>query len=91
MQKIIGVTELQRSFRAVFDEVVDGVSYVLTRGSKPEAVLISYGDFLRFQELKEKAIHVGFDQARKRLAELNAKYEIDEIVSDIETVLKDLE
>jgi prevent-host-death family protein len=91
MQKIVGVTELQRNFRAVFDEVAEGVFYVLTRGSRPEAALIPYDDFLRYQELKEKEVLAGFDRARKRLAELNAEYEIDEIVSDIEAALKDLE
>lgn len=34
MQKIIGVTELQCRFRAIFDEVVHrGIPVVLTRGS----------------------------------------------------------
>ena len=41
MQKIIGVTELQRNFRAVFDEVARGhIPYILTRGSRPEAAII---------------------------------------------------
>ena len=47
MQRIIGVTELQRRFRSVFDEVAKNhVPYVLTRGSRPEAVLIPYQEFL---------------------------------------------
>ena len=39
MQKIVGVTELQRRFRAIFDEVADKTPYILTRGSRPEAAL----------------------------------------------------
>jgi prevent-host-death family protein len=55
MQKIIGVTDLQRRFRAVLDEVVgQQVPYVLTRGSRPEAALVPYEDYLRFQELEER-------------------------------------
>jgi len=51
MHKVIGVTDLQRRFRAIFDEVAHKhTQYVLTRGSHPEAVLIPYEDFLRFQE-----------------------------------------
>jgi len=43
MYRIIGVTELQRRFRSVFDRVArENVPYVLTRGSRPEAALISY-------------------------------------------------
>jgi hypothetical protein len=42
MQKIIGVTELQRHFKAVFDEVAEeNVPYVLPRVSRPEAAMIS--------------------------------------------------
>ena len=53
MQKIIGVTELQRRFRSIFDEVVHKKTpIVLTRGSRPEAVLISYEDFERFSRCK---------------------------------------
>ena len=57
MQKIIGVTELQRSFRAVFDEVArDHMPYVLTRGSRPEAAIIPYDEFIRFLTWKEQEV-----------------------------------
>ena len=63
MQKIIGVTELQRRFRAIFDEVVrNQTPVILTRCSRPEAVLISYQDYLRFQEIKESEVLAHFDQ-----------------------------
>ncbi|OGO42611.1 MAG: hypothetical protein A2Z04_07615 [Chloroflexi bacterium RBG_16_57_9] len=55
MHKIMGVTEVQRRFRTVFDEVAKKhIPYVLTRGSRPEAALIPYEDFVRFQEMQEK-------------------------------------
>jgi prevent-host-death family protein len=54
MQKIIGVTELQRQFRKILDEVTRRKTpYILTRGSRPEAVLIAYDEFLRLQELDQ--------------------------------------
>jgi len=85
MQKIIGVTELQRGFRAFFEEVVrKRTPLVLTRGSRPEAVLIPYEDYLRFQQLQENEVLASFDQAWKRLAEVNAEYSVDEIAADIE-------
>ena len=43
MQEITSVTELQRRFRSVFDDVAKKrVPYVLTRRGRPEAALISY-------------------------------------------------
>ncbi len=52
MEKIIGVTELQRRFKSVLDDVVHkGAAYVVAGGSRPEAVLISYERFQRYQTL----------------------------------------
>lgn len=90
MQKIIGVTELQRRFRAIFDEVVDKKTpVVLTRGSRPEAVLISYRDYLRFQEIQESEVLARFDQVWDRLAEANAAYSDEEIAADIEAACRE--
>lgn len=85
MQKIVGVTELQRRFRAIFEDVVQkGIPVVLTRGSRPEAVLIPYPDYLRFQEIQENEVLARFDQVWDRLAEANAAYSDEEIAADIE-------
>ena len=84
MQKIIGVTELQRRFRSIFDEVVrKKTPVILTRGSRPEAVLISYQDYLRFQEIQEGEVLARFDQVWDRLAEINKLYSEEEIATDI--------
>lgn len=92
VQKIIGVTELQRRFRSVFDEVVlDKVPYILTRGSRPEAVLISYEAFLRYQELDEAEVLGRYDRMVTRLAEQNAPYGEDEVAADIEAALDDID
>ena len=80
MQKIIGVTELQRRFRSIFEEVVhQKTPVILTRGSRPEAVLISYEDFLRFQEQQESEVLARFDQVRERLAQANAAFSGEEV------------
>ena len=84
MNSIIGVTDLQRRFRPVFDEVARGErSYVLTRGSRPEAALIPYEDYLRFQKLQEEQVLVRFDQLLTRLSRQNAAYRDDEIAADL--------
>ena len=85
MQKIIGVTELQRRFRAVFDEVAkENIPYVLTRGSRPEAVLIPYEAFLRFQALQEQDILANFDRLTARMAEEQATLDEAELEADID-------
>jgi prevent-host-death family protein len=84
MQKIIGVTDLQRRFRAVLDEVVARhVPYVLTRGSRPEAALVPYEDYVRFQELEERDVLRLFDRCRARLALRNAEVPDEEVTRDV--------
>ena len=85
MQKIIGVTELQRSFRTVLDEVTQRrVPYILTRGSRPEAVIIPYEDFVRFQKLQEQATLARFDWLLNRMATENAQHSEEEVAADVE-------
>jgi prevent-host-death family protein len=86
MQQIVGVTELQRRFKAFFDEVVrKRTPLILTRGSRPEAVLIPYEDYLRYQQMQESEVLARFDRVWARLSEMNADYSIDEITADIQT------
>ena len=84
MHKIIGVTELQRRFRPVFDQVVkENIPYVLTRGSRPEAALIPYEEFLRFQALQEQEVLARFDRLVTRMAEQNAAVGEEEVSADV--------
>lgn len=84
MNKVIGVTTLQRNFRAIFDEVVrDKTPYVLTRGSRPEAVLIPYEDYLRFQQLQEQEVLERFDRLLAKMAEVNARWSEEEVARDL--------
>ncbi|MFZ5809707.1 MAG: type II toxin-antitoxin system Phd/YefM family antitoxin [Chloroflexota bacterium] len=85
MIKTVGVTELQRKFRPFFEEVVrKRIPLILTRGSRPEAALIPYDDYLRFQQMESEVLRQ-FDRVWERLAELNAGYTEEEVSSDIET------
>ena len=84
MHKIIGVTELQRRFRPVFDQVAkENIPYVLTRGSRPEAALIPYEEFLRFQALQEQEVLARFDRLVTRMAEQNAVVGEEEVSADV--------
>ena len=91
MQKIIGVTELQRSFRAIFDgKTRDRMPYVLTRGSRPEAAIIPYDEFVRFLTWKEQEVVAEYDRAMLRLAERNASYDDDEIDADVDAAVTEV-
>jgi PHD/YefM family antitoxin component YafN of YafNO toxin-antitoxin module len=60
------------------------IPLILTRGSRPEAVLILYDDYMRFQQMESEVL-MQFDRVWERLAELNAGYAEEEVSSDIET------
>ena len=84
MYRIIGVTELQRRFRSIFDQVTKkNLPYVLTRGSRPEAALISYEEFLRFQALQEQDVLRLFDRLIARMMEQNAAISEEEVAADV--------
>ena len=84
MQKIIGVTEMQRNFRAVFDEVAyEHIPYVLTRGSRPEVALIPYETFLRLMEWQEEEVFRQFDRLAARVADHNAAFSDEEVEADV--------
>jgi prevent-host-death family protein len=92
MQKIIGVTDLRRRFRAVLDEVVGRhAPYVLTRRNRPEAALIPYEDFLRFRELEERDVLRLFDRCRARLARRNAEISAEDLARDVAQARSELD
>jgi prevent-host-death family protein len=84
MNKIIGVTELQRKFRAVFDEVVGRhTPYILTRGSRPEAVLVPYDQYLKFVQADEAGVLKRLDNVLARMTVVNAQYSDAEVEADL--------
>ena len=91
MDKIIGVTELQRNFRDVFDDVVDQkASYILTRGSRPEAVLISYEQYQKFVAGNEHEVLARIEQLLERMDQANSQYSDQEVEADLRTATQEL-
>jgi prevent-host-death family protein len=89
MDKIIGVSELQRKFRSVFDEVVrQHIPYILTRGSRPEAVLLPYDQYVRLMRADETGVLKRFDALLDRMARVNARYSDDEVEADLREATK---
>ncbi len=67
MSKIIGITKA----RSVLKKILDDVSkkkelYILTRGSKPEAVIIPYEKYQTMEELEKKVWDERFEKALKK-------------------------
>lgn len=92
MQKIIGVTDLQRRLKAVLDEVAEEhIPYVLIRGSQPRAVLVPYEEFLRYQELEEGEVLQRFGRLRARMAEASANLSEEEVAAEVEAARAELE
>jgi prevent-host-death family protein len=84
MDRIIGVTELQRKFSIIFDEVAkQHTPYVLTRGSRPEVVMIPYEQYLKYVQLDEKGVVERLDRALAYMAEVNAQYSDEEVEADL--------
>jgi len=91
MNKIIGVTDLQRRFRKTFDEVAEEhVPYVLTRGSRPEAVLIPYEQYLRFLRADAEGILKRFDDILALMSAANDRFSEGEITKDVADAVKDV-
>jgi len=84
MNRIIGVTELQRKFSAIFDEVAKRhTPYILTRGSRPEVVMIPYEQYLKYVQMDEKGVLERLDRALAYMAEVNAQYSDEEVEADL--------
>ncbi|MCL5998117.1 MAG: type II toxin-antitoxin system Phd/YefM family antitoxin [Chloroflexi bacterium] len=89
MNKIVGVTELQRNFKQVFDEVTKGKSaHILTRKSRPEAVLLPYEEYLRLTQLSDSEVTTRFNRILARMRAVNAPYSDQEIESDLAQATK---
>ena len=84
MSKTIAIAELEKRLKAVLDSVIrEHVPYVLTSGSRPEAVLVPYEEYLRFQQLQERGILERFDRTQELMARLNANFTDDEVARDV--------
>jgi len=91
MQKTIDVAELQGRLGGVLDEVArQGVPYVLLRGSRPEAVVIPYEQFLRYRRLEEQDPLARFDELRARQAAHSRDVDEDEIAADVEAAIREV-
>ena len=59
------------------------VPYVLTRGSRPEAVLISYEEYCRFAEREEQELLENVDRFLDRLEVGSEHYDDEEVAANL--------
>lgn len=84
MHKTIRVPDLEQSFRTVFEEVKrEHTPYVVTEDSRPEAVLVPYDDFLKFQKFQEEKVLARFDEVWARMGRRNANRTEEQVEADI--------
>ncbi|MBI4600403.1 MAG: type II toxin-antitoxin system Phd/YefM family antitoxin [Planctomycetes bacterium] len=91
MDRIIGVTELQRKFAAIFDEVATKrIAYILTRGSRPEAAMIPYEEYVKFVKSSDGGALARFDKLCARMAVANAKCSEEEVEADLRAATREV-
>lgn len=84
MNRIMGVSELRRSLRAVLEEVAHKrIPYVLTRGGRPEVALVPYDEYMRFRQLQEKDVLARLDRLMERRAAHSEAYSDEQVAADI--------
>lgn len=89
MNRITGVTELQRNFKRIFDEVVrDKSAHVLTRNSRPEAVILPYEEYVRLIQLSDSEIVARFNRVLARMRSANARFADEEVEADLKQATK---
>jgi PHD/YefM family antitoxin component YafN of YafNO toxin-antitoxin module len=87
VQKTIDAAELQNGVAAVLDDVAQQhTTYILSRDSHPEAVLIPYDQFLHYRELDRQGVDERFNEMLDRLDALNAGYSEEEIAAAVAEV-----
>ncbi len=91
MQRTIPADELAYNMRSVLREVAEShISCVVTERDEPEAVLVPYDEYLRFQRLQREGIWERIERLRARMAEQNAGYSDEEIADDVEEARREI-
>jgi prevent-host-death family protein len=75
VEKIIGITETRTQIKKIIDTISDkGESFIITRDSKPQAVIISYDDYLKSKELMEENWKYRFEKTLGQSQEIFKKW-----------------
>ncbi len=89
MEKIIGVTETRNKIKDLIDKVSEKKEiFIITRDSRPEAVIMSYEEYLKNKKDIEEAKKIKFEnvleKTRSHFAEWLSKkgYDVSKLSDD---------
>jgi len=93
MENIIGITRARNKIKDIIDRIMDdNEKYIVTRDANPEAVIISYSDYLNFKEISKKYNKLknidAIKNSKNRISELLSEYGIEEGKIPEEAILK---
>jgi len=78
MENIIGITRARNKIKEIIDRIMDdNEKYIVTRDANPEAVIISYSDYLKHKEISKK-----YNKLKNINAMKNSKDRISEWLSE---------
>ena len=86
--QMVSVTDVQRNFKNILDNLVSKSPTLVIRDSIPEAVLMSFEEYKRLMNLERDIIKKKVLANMDRLAELNKHFSDEEIDRDIEYAKK---
>lgn len=79
MPKIIGVSEARAKLKTIIDRVAeDKEPYILMRGSRPQAAIISFDEYTTLKEQARRQWNDRFDSALARSREIFRRRLIDQ-------------
>ncbi len=67
MEQIIGITNARNNIKEIIDTISDqNETYIITRDSIPEAVIISYGKYIENKKLIKKIAELQYESSMKK-------------------------
>jgi prevent-host-death family protein len=91
MQRTIPATELEHNVRSILREVAEShISCVVTERDEPEAVLVPYDEYLRFQRLQRDGVWERIERLQARMMERDSEWTDDEIAADVEEARREI-
>lgn len=92
MLKKIAIAELAQRIQTVLEDITSQhAEYVLLQGDQPQAAVVPYDEFCRFQDFRESAIRRRWDRLLDRMAERNARFSEEEVAAEVEAARGELD
>lgn len=96
MENIIGITKARNKIKDIIDHIMDdNEKYIVTRDANPEAVIISYSDYLKYKEISKKYNKLknidAIKNSKNRISEWLSGYGVEKGKIPEEAILKIVE